>query len=120
METFLFSGNAYYVYLSPSFLMHIFGFIFVSPLIQRKCFCTTLYIITPSYSLDKNTYIAPSLEVLKARLDGVWSSLVYWKVFLLMEGGLELDNLQDPFQLKLSHGSMMPHQTLHTILIYNM
>ena len=36
---------------------------------------------------------APSLEVLKARLDGALSNLVYWKVSLPMAGGLELDDL---------------------------
>ena len=36
---------------------------------------------------------APSLEVLKARLDGALSNLVWWKVSLPMAGGLELDDL---------------------------
>jgi len=33
---------------------------------------------------------APSLAVLKARLDGALSKLVWWKVSLLVAGGLEL------------------------------
>ena len=32
---------------------------------------------------------APSLEVFKARLDGALSNLVWWKMSLLMAGGLE-------------------------------
>ena len=36
---------------------------------------------------------APSLEVFKARLYGVLSTLVWWKVSLPMAGGLELDDL---------------------------
>jgi len=36
---------------------------------------------------------APSLAVSEARLDGALSSLVWWKVSLLMAGGLEPDDL---------------------------
>jgi len=36
---------------------------------------------------------ASSLEVFKARLDGALSNLVWWKVSLLMAGGLEPDDL---------------------------
>jgi len=36
---------------------------------------------------------APSLETLKARLDGALSNLVWLKVTLLPAGGLELDAL---------------------------
>jgi len=35
----------------------------------------------------------PSLEVFKARLDGALSNLVQWKMFLLMAGGVEPDDL---------------------------
>lgn len=31
----------------------------------------------------------PSLEVFKARLDGIWGNLIYWEVSLSMAGGLE-------------------------------
>lgn len=34
-----------------------------------------------------------SLEMFQARLDGILSNLVKWKVFLLMSGRLELDDL---------------------------
>ena len=44
---------------------------------------------------------APSLEVLKARLDGALSNLVYWEVSLPIAEGLELYDLKDPFQDKL-------------------
>jgi len=43
---------------------------------------------------------APSLAVLKARLDGALSTLGWWKMFLLMAGGLEPDGLQGPSQPK--------------------
>ena len=36
---------------------------------------------------------ALSLEVFKARLDEALSTLVWWKMSLLMAGGLELDDL---------------------------
>ena len=36
---------------------------------------------------------APSLEVFKARLDEALSSLGWWKMSLLMAGGLEPDDL---------------------------
>jgi len=42
----------------------------------------------------------PSLAVFKARLDGALSKLVWWKVLLPMAGGLELGDLQGPFQPK--------------------
>jgi len=43
---------------------------------------------------------APSLAVLKARLDGALSTLVWWKMSLSMAGGLEPDDLSGPFQPK--------------------
>ena len=36
---------------------------------------------------------APSLAVFKARLDGALRNLVWWKMSLLMAGGLEPDGL---------------------------
>ena len=42
----------------------------------------------PSEAVD-----APSLEVLKARLDGALGNLVWWEVFLPTAGGLDLDDL---------------------------
>ena len=36
---------------------------------------------------------APSLEALKARLDGALRSLIQWLATLPMVGGLELDDL---------------------------
>jgi len=36
---------------------------------------------------------APSLAGFKARLDGALSNLVWWKMSLLMEGGVEPDDL---------------------------
>jgi len=41
---------------------------------------------------------APSLEVLKPRLDRVLGSLIQW--FVSIAGFIELDELSDPFQHK--------------------
>jgi len=43
--------------------------------------------------LPRKVVDVPSLEVLKARLDGALSNLVWWKMSLLMAEGLELDVL---------------------------
>jgi len=43
--------------------------------------------------LPREAVAAPSLAGFKARLDGALSSLVWWKMFLLMAGGLEPDDL---------------------------
>jgi len=45
------------------------------------------------HRLPGEVVAAPSLVVLKARLDGALSTLVWWKMSLLMVGGLELDDL---------------------------
>jgi len=50
---------------------------------------------------------APSLEELRARLDGALGSLSWWEAALLRAGGLELDDLKDLFQLKPFCDSMM-------------
>ena len=50
--------------------------------------------------LPKEAVDAPSLEAFKARLDGALSNLVRWEVSLSAAGGLELDGLKGPFQLK--------------------
>ena len=49
---------------------------------------------------------APSLAVFKVRLDGALSTLVWWKMSLLMAGGLEPDDLQGPFQPKPFYDSI--------------
>jgi len=43
--------------------------------------------------LPREVVAAPSLAVLKARLDGALSNLVWWKMSLPMAGGLEPDDL---------------------------
>lgn len=50
--------------------------------------------------LSREAVEALSLEVLRARLDGALSILVWWEVSLPMTGGLELDDLLGPFQHK--------------------
>ena len=43
--------------------------------------------------LPREAVGAPSLELLKGRLDGALSSLSWWGAALSMAGGLELSNL---------------------------
>jgi len=43
--------------------------------------------------MPREAVAAPSLAVFKARLDGALSNLVWWKMSLLMAGGLEPDDL---------------------------
>jgi len=43
--------------------------------------------------LPREAVAAPSLAVFEARLDGALSNLVWWKVSLLIAGGLEPDDL---------------------------
>ena len=47
--------------------------------------------------LPREVVYAPSLEVLKVRLDGALGSLTWWVATLPMAGGLELDYHEDPF-----------------------
>jgi len=49
--------------------------------------------VRPWPRLPREAVAAPSLAVLKARLDGALSTLVWWKMSLLMAGGLEPDDL---------------------------
>jgi len=59
--------------------------------IRKKFFITRL--VKHWNKLPREPVAAPSLEVFKARLDGALSNLVWWKVSLLMAGGLEPDDL---------------------------
>jgi len=43
--------------------------------------------------LPREAVAVPSLAGFKARLDGALSNLVWWKMSLLMAGGLEPDDL---------------------------
>jgi len=43
--------------------------------------------------LPREAVAAPSLVLFKARLDGALSNPVWWKMFLLMAGRLEPDDL---------------------------
>jgi len=49
-------------------------------------------VVRPWPRLPREAVAAPSLAGLKARLDGALSNLVWWKMPLLMEGGLEPDD----------------------------
>ena len=59
--------------------------------IRKKFF--PMRVVRPWHRLPREAVAAPSLAVFKARLDGAWSNLVWWKVSLLMAGGLEPDDL---------------------------
>jgi len=58
--------------------------------IRKKFF--TMRVVRHWHGLPREAVAAPSLAVLKARLDGALSNLVWWEV-LLMAGGLEPDGL---------------------------
>jgi len=58
----------------------------------RKKF-STMRVVRPWHRLPREAVAAPSLAGFKARLDGALSSLAWWKVSLLMAGGLEPDDL---------------------------
>jgi len=59
--------------------------------IRKKFF--PMRVVKPWLMLPREAVAAPSLAVLKARLDGALSNLGWWKVSLLMVGGLERDDL---------------------------
>jgi len=50
-------------------------------------------VVKPWPRLPGGAVAAPSLAGFKARLDGTLSNLVWWKMSLLMAGGLEPDDL---------------------------
>ena len=50
-------------------------------------------VVKPWARLPREAVAAPSLAVFKARLDGALSTLVWWKMSLLMAGELEPDDL---------------------------
>ena len=57
--------------------------------------------------LPREAVAVPSLAVFKVRLDGALSNLVWWKVSLPMAAGLELDDLEGPFQPKPFYDSFL-------------
>ena len=59
--------------------------------IGKKFF--TLRVVKHWHWLPREAVAAPSLAVFKARLDGALSTLIWWKMSLLMAGGLEPDDL---------------------------
>ena len=59
--------------------------------IRKKFF--PMRVVRPWHRLPREAVAAPSLAGFKARLDGAVSTLVWWKMSLLMEGGLEPDDL---------------------------
>jgi len=59
---------------------------------MRKKFFT-VRVVKHWNRLPREAVAAPSLAVSKVRLDGALSNLVWWKMSLLMAGGLEPDDL---------------------------
>jgi len=59
--------------------------------IRKKFFM--MMVVRPWYRLPREAVAAPSLAGFKARLDGAWSTLGWWKGSLPMAGGLERDDL---------------------------
>jgi len=59
--------------------------------IRKKFF--PMRVVKHWHRLPREAVAAPSLAVFKARLDGALSTLVWWKLSLLMAGGLEPDHL---------------------------
>jgi len=62
--------------------------------IRKRFF--TMRVVKHWHRLPREAVDAPSVAVFKARLDGALSNLVWWKVSLLMAGGLEPDDLKVP------------------------
>ena len=58
----------------------------------KLCGAADVLVVSHWKRLPREAVAAPSLAMFKARLAGALSSLVWWKVFLLMAGGLELDD----------------------------
>jgi len=54
--------------------------------VRKKFF--TMRVVRHWNRLPREAVDAPSLEVLKTRLEGAWSNLVWWKVSLPMAGGV--------------------------------
>ena len=71
------------------------------------------------HRLPREAVAAPSLAVFKARLDGALSNLVWWKMSLLMAGGLEPDDLWGLFQPVPFYGSMIlwPSQSVEMVTV---
>jgi len=67
--------------------------------IRKKFF--TMRVVKLWNGLPREVVDAPSLETFKARLDGALSNLVYWKMSLLIAGGLYWMTFKCPFQPKL-------------------
>jgi len=59
--------------------------------IRKKFF--PMRVVKHWHRLPREAVAALSLAVFKARLDGALSTLVWWKMSLLMAGGLEPDDL---------------------------
>jgi len=59
--------------------------------LRKKFFIMT--VVRCWHRLLREAVAAPSLAVFKARLDAALNNLVWWKMSLLMAGGLEPDEL---------------------------
>ena len=75
---------------SWSCIFKMFGLTFgtILYLVSLKAYCQQgERVVRPWPRLPREAVAAPSLAGLKARLDGAWSSLGWWKRSLLMAGG---------------------------------
>jgi len=63
--------------------------------------------VRPWPRLPREAVAALSVAGFKARLDGALSNLSWWKMSLLMAGGLEPDDLEGPFQPKPFYDSVI-------------
>jgi len=85
-------SNSQASYKSPCFInLYLVTFLYevVSRQLARWREADWLRLHAQAPSLPGEAVAAPSLAVLKARLDGALSTLGWWKMSLLMAGGLE-------------------------------
>ena len=78
-------------------------------------------VVRHQHMLPRGIVDAPSLELFKARLDGALSNLIWWKMSLPTAGGLELDELEGPFQPKPfydSNNALIPPQGLEECIFF--
>jgi len=75
-------------------------------------------VVRPWHRLPRKAVAAPSLAVFKARLDGALSNLGWWKMSLLMAGGVEADDLHGPFQPKPFYDSLISSYHFHLHVLF--
>lgn len=101
------SGNAVVVKSTPNSLALCQKFSIACE--ERSNFGTVLSVtmVKHWHGLPGEVVHAPSLEVLRARLDGALSTLVYWKVSLTRSQWLTRSDLSSLFQPRPFHDSVI-------------